>query len=190
MILAMVRHGQTHYNARGLVQGRINIPLTDAGREQAKALGKLLKEEGETFDRIAASPLSRALETAYLISKQLKMNQPIYVDHQFVERDFYHLDGTPLETAMPLVRIKNYKHEHYEHDELIMRRILRAVKNLYQEFPSEKILLVAHSHVIKAILMNIDSEKYSFADLIRHLDVIYFEVTDKDIKVINRKGLA
>jgi hypothetical protein len=41
--------------------------------------------------------------------------------------------------------------------------------------------------VIKAILMNIDPEKYSFADLIKHLDVIYFEVKDKEIKVIKKR---
>jgi uncharacterized phosphatase len=186
MILAMVRHGQTAYNADGLVQGRINIPLNDTGKQQAKQLGETLRLQNESFDLIAASPLSRALETAFIISKQLKMSRPIYVDHHFVERDFYHLDGTPVETAMPLVRIENYKFEGYEHDQQMIGRITKAVKNLRRIHGDKKILLVAHSHVIKALLRYIDPTLYTFADLIRHLDIIYFEVTDKKIIVLKK----
>ena len=186
MILAMVRHGQTAYNADGLVQGRVNIPLNDTGKAQAKQLGEALLSQNESFDLIAASPLSRALETAYIISKTLKSKTPIYVDHQFVERDFYHLDGTPVETAMPLVRIENYKFEGYEHDQMMIKRISKAVKNLRRVHGDKKILLVAHSHVIKALLRYIDPIKYSFADLIRHVDIIYFEVTDQKISVLKK----
>ncbi len=186
MILAMVRHGQTAYNADGLVQGRVNIPLNDTGKAQAKLLGETLSVKNESFDLIAASPLSRALETAYIISKELKMTNPIYVDHQFVERDFYHLDGTPVETAMPLVRIENYKFEGYEHDQMMIKRISKAVMNLRKIHGDKKILLVAHSHVIKALLRFIDPSQYTFADLIRHVDIIYFEVTDKTITVLKK----
>lgn len=186
MILAMVRHGQTAYNADGLVQGRVNIPLNDLGKTQAKQLGETLRAQSESFDLIAASPLSRALETAFIISKQLKMTRPIYVDHQFVERDFYHLDGTPVETAMPLVRIENYKFEGYEHDQMMIQRISKAVKHLRRIHGDKKILLVAHSHVIKALLRYIDPIAYSFADLIRHVDIIYFEVTDQKITVLKK----
>ncbi|MDO9629582.1 MAG: histidine phosphatase family protein [Acholeplasmataceae bacterium] len=186
MILAMVRHGQTSYNADGLVQGRINIPLNETGKSQAKLLGETLRAQNESFDLIAASPLSRALETAFIISKQLKMNRPIYVDHQFVERDFYHLDGTPVETAMPFVRIENYRFEGYEHDQMMISRISKAVKNLRKIHGDQKILLVAHSHVIKALLRYIDPSLYTFADLIRHADIVYFEITDKTIKVLKK----
>lgn len=186
MILALVRHGQTSYNANGLVQGRINIPMNANGRKQALALGKLLKDKEETFDRIAASPLSRALETAWIIRNELQMTSSIYVDHQFVERDFYHLDGTRIETAMPLVRIKNYKHENYEYDDMMVDRIYRAVMNLYPKFIDKKVLFVAHSHVIKALLIKADPVKYTFADLINHLDIVYFEISDDSIKVIKK----
>ena len=76
MIIAMVRHGQTYFNEKGLVQGRVDNPLNDIGKEQAKILGKQLKEKGETFDMIASSPLSRSLETAYILSKELNISQP------------------------------------------------------------------------------------------------------------------
>ncbi len=187
MILAIVRHGQTSYNAGGLVQGRINIPLNDQGRKQAKELGEQLRIQGEHFDLIASSPLSRALETASIISNELGMNHPIYVDHHFVERDFASLDGTSVETAMPLVRIKNYQFEGYEHDAMMVNRIHRAVLNFYKIHGDKRVLLVAHSHVIKALMIHINPEKYSFSDLIRHVDIIYFEITKNQMRVISPK---
>jgi broad specificity phosphatase PhoE len=187
MILAMVRHGLTNYNQNGLVQGRINIPLNKTGKMQSEILGEKLRLNSESFDVIASSSLSRALETAFIIRKKLKMNGHIHVLNQFVERDFYHLDGTPVESAMPLVRIKNYKHEKYEYDDKMVERISHAALNLYERFKDQKVLLVAHSHVIKALLVYVDPIKYSFADLINHLDIIYFEINDKkEITVIKK----
>lgn len=187
MILAMVRHGQTSYNAGGLVQGRINIPLNDHGRLQARVLGQTLKSTGEHFDLIAASPLSRALETASILGNELGIHQPIYVDHHFVERDFARLDGTSVETAMPLVRIKNYHFEGYENDTMMVDRIHRAVQNFYRIHGDKRVLFVAHSHVIKALMIHIDPLKYTFADLIRHVDIIYFEITEHSMKVLQPK---
>ncbi len=187
MILAIVRHGQTSYNAGGLVQGRINIPLNDRGMQQALELGQTLKAKGERFDLIASSPLSRALETASIIAKELGMKKPIYVDHHFVERDFAALDGTPVETAMPLVRIKNYQFEGYEHDAMMVNRIHRAVMNFYRIHGDKKVLMVAHSHVIKALMIHADPLKYSFADLIKHVDIIYFEIHQNQTKVLEPK---
>lgn len=187
MILAIVRHGQTSYNAGGLVQGRINIPLNETGRKQARELGQTLKLKDEHFDLIASSPLSRALETASIIAFELGMNQPIYVDHHFVERDFASLDGTAVETAMPLVRIKNYQFEGYEHDAMMVNRIHRAVLNFYQIHGDKRVLLVAHSHVIKALMIHTNPEKYTFADLIRHVEIVYFEITQNHMRVLETK---
>lgn len=187
MILAMVRHGQTYYNASGKVQGRVNIPLNEKGKAQAKKLGQTIQESHEIFDRLMASPLSRALETAHIIANEIGYQRPILVNHQFVERDFYHLDGTDVETAMPLVRSQGYAFEDYETDIQLIERISHAVKTLYLDHKDEKILLVAHSHVIKSLMIYAHPEKYTFADFIGHVDVIFFEVTDEKITVIEHK---
>ncbi len=186
MILAFVRHGQTDFNKNGFVQGRVNIPLNDTGRAQAKTLGLTLLEQNEVFDQILSSPLSRALETANIIRNTLGINKPIYVDHQFVERDFFHLDGTPVETALPLFRQKNYTFEGYENDQMMIKRIRQGVRRLYPYFKDQKVLMVVHSHVIKALLVSVDPEKYAFSDLIQHVDIIYFEIDDQKVKVIKK----
>ena len=56
-----VRHGQTQWSANGRHTGRTDIPLTDAGREQADLAGARLR--GHEFALVLSSPLSRALET-------------------------------------------------------------------------------------------------------------------------------
>lgn len=62
--IVLARHGETEWSALGRHTGRTDIPLTDAGRAQARRLGRAL--EGRAFTRVLASPLSRAAETARL----------------------------------------------------------------------------------------------------------------------------
>ena len=187
MFLSIVRHGQTTYNASGLVQGRIDIPLTDLGKAQAKELVEQLKLNNEHYDYIMASSLSRAYESAKIIARELGYEKEVIVDSDFVERDFHHLDGTPVVTAMPLVRSKDYAFETYETDKELINRIKKAVEKLEKTHANDRILLVAHSHVIKALMIYSDKEKYTFADLIKHADVIHFEIHGDDIKVIEKK---
>lgn len=62
--IVLARHGETAWSAAGRHTGRTDIPLTDAGRDQARRLGRALARR--TFAHVLASPLSRALETARL----------------------------------------------------------------------------------------------------------------------------
>lgn len=62
--LYLFRHGQTKWALTGQHTGLSDIPLTDVGREQAKALGKAISHI--PFAKVLVSPLSRARETAAL----------------------------------------------------------------------------------------------------------------------------
>ena len=62
--LVLARHGETAWSKAGQHTGRTDIPLTAAGREQARRLGEVLA--GRSFRRVVSSPLSRASETARL----------------------------------------------------------------------------------------------------------------------------
>jgi broad specificity phosphatase PhoE len=60
----LIRHGETEWSRNGNHTGRTDIPLTEHGREQARALVPLLRDVH--FDSVFSSPRSRALDTCHL----------------------------------------------------------------------------------------------------------------------------
>lgn len=66
--LYLLRHGQTEFNVKKLVQGRCDSPLTDLGRQQARAAAAWLKAHSVVPDKVVSSPLGRAMDTASLVA--------------------------------------------------------------------------------------------------------------------------
>lgn len=64
MRILLCRHGETPWNAQGRYQGQMDIPLSEVGEGQARALGDRLRDVAIT--KAVASPLSRAKRTAEL----------------------------------------------------------------------------------------------------------------------------
>jgi broad specificity phosphatase PhoE len=81
-VLFLVRHGQTAENARGLLLGRQDPPLSDTGLLQAAALARIIPTA-----RVVSSPLRRARQTAEAFG------QPVVVDERWIELDYGELDG-------------------------------------------------------------------------------------------------
>ena len=67
-LIYAVRHGQSVGNLQHRFLGHTEMPLTDKGREQARCAGEYLASLGVSFDAVYASSLSRAYETAVLVS--------------------------------------------------------------------------------------------------------------------------
>ena len=65
MKLYLVRHGITDWNARKKIQGQVDIPLNETGRDLARKTAEGLKDV--PFDLCMTSPLCRAKETARII---------------------------------------------------------------------------------------------------------------------------
>ena len=70
-----IRHGESEGNVQGILQGRLDFPLSAAGREQAAERGRLLRqalaEQEPGSIRIRCSPLRRAWETAEIMVGEL-----------------------------------------------------------------------------------------------------------------------
>jgi broad specificity phosphatase PhoE len=62
--VVLVRHGETEWSRTGKHTGNTDVPLTDAGRRRAQAVGEALA--GREFALVLTSPLQRALETCRL----------------------------------------------------------------------------------------------------------------------------
>jgi broad specificity phosphatase PhoE len=96
MKLYFVRHGQTVANAAQIYDGqRLNSPLNDTGKHQAKAL--VVPLQALDIQQIISSPLQRARETAEIIAESLG-GLPIIYDDRLMEHDNGTLSGTPYRT--------------------------------------------------------------------------------------------
>lgn len=64
--LVLLRHGESDWNAKNLFTGWVDVPLSDKGRAEAEAGGRLLVESGLLPDVLHTSLLRRAIATANL----------------------------------------------------------------------------------------------------------------------------
>lgn len=83
--LILVRHCEPQEDARGLCYGRLDIGLSDAGREHAKRLAAALGRY--EWDAVYSSPRLRARETAVAV------NRDVVIDDDLREIDFGELEG-------------------------------------------------------------------------------------------------
>ncbi len=71
--LVLVRHGESTWNQENRFTGWTDVDLSDRGREEAQAAGRLLRDEGYTFDIAYVSVLKRAIHTLWLIQDEMDL---------------------------------------------------------------------------------------------------------------------
>lgn len=87
--LILWRHGQTDYNLQGRIQGQVDIPLNDTGRQQAQRAADDIAALGPT--RIVSSPLVRARDTAEVLASLTGLS--VEIDPGLVEKSFGTWEG-------------------------------------------------------------------------------------------------
>lgn len=75
-LIYIVRHGESEGNRADLFLGHTDLPLTEKGRVQAALAGGYAKEKRLSFDKVYASPLCRAYETAEIIGRAAGYTAP------------------------------------------------------------------------------------------------------------------
>lgn len=139
-----VRHGQSVLNQQGLFGGHTNSPLTDEGRSQAKAAGKMARKLN--IHAIISSPLSRALETAQIIAKEINFPlSNIQINDLFIERNFGSMEQQPWSPDLDLDGIADI-----ETVDSILERARLAFEFLESQ-PEEHILVVSHGSFGRAL---------------------------------------
>ena len=82
--ICLVRHGETNWNAEGRIQGQLDIPLSEVGLAQARAVARALARE--SFDVIYASDLMRVTQTAEPAATRLAL--PVRLNPALRERHY------------------------------------------------------------------------------------------------------
>lgn len=154
--LGLIRHGTTEWNLVGRLQGQNDIPLNEAGRWQAQALGRRL--ESERWDLIVTSDLVRARETAELIADIAGIG-PVRLEPRLRERTHGRLDGTTQQERVALWGDGWAELDHgVESDERLYARGIECLDQLYAEHANKRILVVTHGAFIAVLLAGMLAE--------------------------------
>ncbi len=97
----LLRHGESTGNAENRHQGQADYPLTELGIQQVQALSDYWLSQGWNFDKAICSPLTRAKETAEILSRSF--NFEIDYDPIWMERDNGKLAGLLHEKALEVL---------------------------------------------------------------------------------------
>ncbi len=152
-MLILVRHGQVAANARGLLLGRADPPLTETGYRQARALAKALAPP----IRVVSSPLLRARQTAAVLAGAREDCGAVQVDERWIEMDYGELDGQPA-TALPEQTWRTWWQDpHFvpaggESVAAVGIRVREACAELASDAACGDVVVVSHVSPIKAAL--------------------------------------
>lgn len=71
--LVLIRHGESQWNKENRFTGWKDVDLSEKGRAEALAAGRLLKAEGFKFDEAYTSVLKRAIRTLWIILDEMDL---------------------------------------------------------------------------------------------------------------------
>ncbi|MBK1872196.1 histidine phosphatase family protein [Marinobacter sp. 1-3A] len=143
-MLYFIRHGETDDNRKNVWMGRKDLPLSQAGIDQAKAAAEQLAKLPIAI--IMTSPLLRARQTADLIAQQHPRSPAVRIADWLTERDFGPYEGMKKTSAN---RIAMNASTSVESMESLTKR-LAALKNVSNT--QEHLLIVSHSGVYRCLV--------------------------------------
>lgn len=92
--LVLIRHGESAWNLENRFTGWTDVDLTEKGVAEAHQAGKLLKDEGYTFDIAYTSVLKRAIRTLWIVLDEMELMWiPVYRTWRLNERHYGALQG-------------------------------------------------------------------------------------------------
>lgn len=159
--LCVTRHGETDWNISGILQGWIDVPLNDNGRQQARDLAVTLAPYA--FSAICTSPLRRSAETAEIIANIWGLPPP-EVYPGIKERHFGVIQGMPkreLSISHPGLHqeiIRRNPACHFDDGESIGHfadRVIEALHAIADAHPRQRVLVITHGWVMDVITRHV-----------------------------------
>lgn len=177
--ICLIRHGQTDWNKKFLIQGRENNPLNEEGIIQAHITANLLLNNDSNWDVIISSPLIRAVQTAEIIKDKLNLKSPIIINNNVIEREFGAAEGLTISEEV-YDRINNDDYDNLETCKELQKRSMDTIINIVKSFPNKKILIITHSHFIKGLLTQIDSN-FTWTSSLKNASINYVYFNELNI---------
>ena len=140
-----LRHGETDWNAQGLSQGNVDIPLNPTGLAQARSAAERMRHRG--IATIVSSPLSRARDTAEIVGQALSL--PVQIDDGLREVRFGVQEGHPMSDWFHHWVAGNFTPEGAEPFADLRRRAVAAINRAIALPPA--VLVVAHGALFRAL---------------------------------------
>ncbi len=162
-VLYVVRHGETEYNRRRIVQGRkIDASLNEAGRGQAAALAR--RFAGERLDAIYSSTLRRARETADVVAAN-HPGVPVHRLRDLEEMSWGDYEGRPFDERVLAMYEKmealwqsgDFSRPVTGGESIaeVQARGRKALDHILARHRGETVLVVAHGRFIRVLLASI-----------------------------------
>ena len=163
--IIFVRHGETHWNSEGRIQGHTDIPLSAAGKQQAIEKHNELRRF--TIYRTKSSDLKRAVETATILRDHLELDVPHDIHPNLRERCFGSLEGMLISEASEIHKQNNrdgktdeelWDYKAVDDDETLRQVLERTLASIHQfrsdpHWPEDKALLVVtHGQLMRILL--------------------------------------
>jgi len=149
-IILLARHGQSDWNATRRWQGHADRPLTEKGREQARALAERLRHV--ELDAVYSSDLRRAADTAAAVSNEV-IELPAL--REVDVGSWSGLTRAEAEERFP-DGVARWREgfpgwDDGESYEELTRRVLAAVLEIARRHEGGRVLVVSHGGPIRAL---------------------------------------
>jgi len=144
--LWLIRHGETEWSRSGAHTGRTDLPLTEAGRQEAAAIARRLG--GKHFALVLTSPVQRALETCRLAG----YGDVAQIEPNILEWDYGDYEGLSTADIRKKVPGWNLWIEGFPRGETIEQVAARARAAIDRAtLANGDVALFAHGHILRIL---------------------------------------
>ena len=152
--LYLVRHGESEANAAKRYAGQTDSPLTERGREQARAVAAALR--AVHFDRVVSSDLSRARDTAEIIASEHGLRVEVFPELR--EIHVGEAAGRAIEDAKQRFDWGPGRFTQWpggESLEEVRDRVVSALERIVAASPGKTICVVGHGGVTRILVSHV-----------------------------------
>ncbi len=187
MELTLLRHAESEYNKKGLLQGRIDCDLSAEGIEQTKK--RAMNFDSSNYDVCFTSPLKRTLNTAQILVPDLEIicddriiesplkrtlntaqilvpDLEIICDDRIIERSLGDFEDTPTSDEKKfLLNNIDSTPPNGESTAEITKRVEEFIEFLKANYSDKRVLVISHAGIVYALQVSLGLEVKSIDNL-------------------------